>query len=107
MFARQFQNTNVIFFGTKQKSDTCDEQRSVPAGLGAGSLQPHEADLQLLLVGLRPRENAAVARFLHHDGRVRVPADLQSRDKATMTAQVDAGVPAAVRARARAQKQLG
>lgn len=53
---------------------TCDEQSSVPAGLAARSLQPHEAHLQLPLVGLRPREHAAVAGFLHHDGSLRVPA---------------------------------
>lgn len=58
---------------------TCDEQSTVPAGLGASSLQPHEADLQLLLVGLGPREHSAVARFLHHDGVERPNVDLQPR----------------------------
>lgn len=62
---------------TKSKSDTCDEQSPVPAGLAAPSLQPHEADLQLLLIGLRSREDPAVARFLHHDGAEREPADLE------------------------------
>lgn len=88
---------------TKKKSDTCDEQSCVPAGLGASSLQPHEADLQLLLIGLRSRENSAVARLLHHGATVRVPAARRREDKATPTAQVDASVPAAVRVRARAR----
>lgn len=77
---------------TKSTSDTCDEQSSVPAGLGASSLQTHEADLQLLLVGLRSREHSAVARFLHHDGAVREDAG----DKAETAAPEDGSIPAAV-----------
>ena len=47
---------------------TCYQQSSVPAGLGSTCFQTYEADLQLLLVGLRSGEHPAVPGFLHHDG---------------------------------------
>lgn len=89
---------------------TCDQQSSVPARLRPPSLQTHEADLQLLLVGLRPGEHPAVPGFLHHDGN-ETRTDLliysQPEDKAPRPARPGGSIAAAARRKEEKQQKGG